>query len=354
MKKAWGAFLFFSSIHAIVFGQSASVEAWVDIQSAPGDVTSIIAQAKNLVSEQGEYNYSLEVNSTDANGNSSSNSQFGTFTIFPGQLDTLTVLSIKQSTGQQISIDLRILVGHIEVARDFVKDATQAFSRPKTLKKFSAQDVPSDSISLAYPNAIAEEAELLGNNDLGFDRAKYSTPTEKKVVRDSIALAFPTDSVSKAIIAQKAINTAPTVVQQTKSARDSIAIAFPIASAKEAEVNKDAAPVEGLEIDGLIIDETRTKAGRDFYSLFYSNWQAPDQASNFSVVLKEYPARGRISRLGIEVNGKLVLQSVLQPRQELLEMSANQAISVVQRHLLTQQKINTELDSDDQSGSGIF
>lgn len=117
---------------------------------------------------------------------------------------------------------------------------------------------------------------------------------------------------------------------------------------------KEPAVFKELEIDGLIIDETRSKTGRDFYGLFYRKWQAPPQAESFSITLKEYPTRGRVSRVGIEVNGNLVFQPVLQPRQAILEMVADQAVSIVQKHLVDQKQIKLQMESEDQSGSGLF
>ena len=356
MKKAWGALLLICAIHASALGQSASVEGWIGISHGPNDFISIIAQAKNLVNEQGEYNYSMEVTSTDAKGNLSNNNQFGTFSLLPGEIDTLSTVNINRSTGQNISIDLRILIGHIEVARDFIENVS-ATSTTTTIKKPAVaykQEIPSDSSSLAYPNSIKEETVLFSDDERSFDKAKYSSPTVRKSVRDSIAVAFPSDSISQTVIKEKSFGGESSIVQRAQFKGDSIAIAINVAEEEKIKLEKDAAAVEGLEIDGLIIDETRTKSGRDFYSLFYSKWQAPVQASNFSVVLKEYPTRGRVSRVGIEVNGRLVFQAIIQPRSDLLETSANQAISMVQRHLKDQKQLKNQLDSDISSGSGIF
>jgi len=111
---------------------------------------------------------------------------------------------------------------------------------------------------------------------------------------------------------------------------------------------------DDLEIDGLIINETRTKSGRDFYTFFYKNWQPPVQASNYSITFLEYPSRGRVARVGIEVNGNLVYKNVLQPRLDVLEQAANQAIRIVQKHLIEQKNMKAQMGSEDQSGSGLF
>lgn len=47
-----------------------------------------------------------------------------------------------------------------------------------------------------------------------------------------------------------------------------------------------------LEIDGLLIDETLTKAGQDFFDLFYQLWEPPPGATNFMIRIVEKPFRG--------------------------------------------------------------
>lgn len=117
---------------------------------------------------------------------------------------------------------------------------------------------------------------------------------------------------------------------------------------------KDDGFNDDLEINGLIIDETRSKAGRDFYDLFYRKWQDLEVVDNYSITLKEDPTQGRIARLSIEVNGDLVFQPVLQPREEILELVSDQAITVVQQYFLEQKQINLEIESKDQAGSGVY
>lgn len=108
-----------------------------------------------------------------------------------------------------------------------------------------------------------------------------------------------------------------------------------------------------LEIDGLIIDETRTKLGRDFYDLFYGRWDAPAGATNYSITLSEAPARGRTVRLTVEVDGQPVYRRMLQPRLSLLEESAEQAARAVSQHLAQRSRISQQIELEDQSASGI-
>ena len=114
-----------------------------------------------------------------------------------------------------------------------------------------------------------------------------------------------------------------------------------------------AAVAPELEIDGLIIDETRTKLGRDFYDLFYGQWEPPAGARNYSITLTESPARGRTVRLTVAVDDRAVFRRMLQPRLELLEQYATQAATAVGRHLTQRSRISQQIDLEDRSASGI-
>ncbi len=117
-------------------------------------------------------------------------------------------------------------------------------------------------------------------------------------------------------------------------------------------------PPEGLadvelEIDGLILDETRTKLGRDFYDLFYGKWIAPQDARDYAIMLIEAPARGRLVSISVEVDDRPVYRRMLQPRRDLLAASADQAVRAVADHLTQRSQIDAQLDDEDRSNSGL-
>lgn len=109
-----------------------------------------------------------------------------------------------------------------------------------------------------------------------------------------------------------------------------------------------------IEIDGLILDETRSKMGHDFYEYFYNGWSAPSGVKGFIITIRELPARGRVAQISIEVNDQILLKKFLQPRAELIEGLASQTISLVQNHLKKLEEVNKQILTEDLSGSGIF
>lgn len=122
---------------------------------------------------------------------------------------------------------------------------------------------------------------------------------------------------------------------------------------KDIEAEAADEPVD-LEIDGLIVDETVTKSGRDFYQVFYSLWEPPPNASNFTIRISEKPARGIATVVMVDINDSRVIETPLQPRYDIIEAIARQATRSIYNYLLNYEQVQQQLSDDDLSGSGIF
>ncbi|HLT46636.1 MAG TPA: CsgE family curli-type amyloid fiber assembly protein [Rubricoccaceae bacterium] len=85
------------------------------------------------------------------------------------------------------------------------------------------------------------------------------------------------------------------------------------------------AGIQRLEIDGLVVDETLTKLGRDFYDVFFRAWEPPRDAINFTIGIQEQPAPGIGTIVSVTVNDEVVFQARLQPQPEQVELAARQA-----------------------------
>ncbi|MBK0404736.1 hypothetical protein I5M27_17210 [Adhaeribacter sp. BT258] len=109
-----------------------------------------------------------------------------------------------------------------------------------------------------------------------------------------------------------------------------------------------------FEIDGLLIDETITKTGHDFYDIFYSSWDAPEQVTNYTVRILERPLRGRGFQIIVSVNDVEIIEENLQPRYDMLEEAALRAVETTHGYLLNYENLKHQIESDDQMGTGIF
>lgn len=116
------------------------------------------------------------------------------------------------------------------------------------------------------------------------------------------------------------------------------------------KVSRDA----DLELDGMLFDETKTKSGKDFYDLFYSQWEAPPEARNFLIYITEKPYRLTTTQIEVRINEITVFISFLQPRADIVEQLAEQAVAQTQMYLANYEELMRQLEGDDQAGTGIF
>lgn len=150
-----------------------------------------------------------------------------------------------------------------------------------------------------------------------------------------------------------------TGVAQTETSKDSLKVKeapeslkklIEEISAAKQKVSSDA----DIEIDGLLFDETKTKSGRDFYDIFYTAWEAPAGARNYSIFISEKPYRLSTTLIEIRINETLVFQSYLQPRVAYVEQLAANAVARVKLYLANYEELVRQLDGDDRSGTGIY
>ena len=109
-----------------------------------------------------------------------------------------------------------------------------------------------------------------------------------------------------------------------------------------------------LEIGEMIFDETITKVGRDFYEIFYNNWSNPTQIKDFSITVKEMPMPGVGTQITVTIDDFELIKQFIRPNQEMIEMLAEYTVSRATQYLVNYQEIQAQLQSADQTGTGIF
>lgn len=90
----------------------------------------------------------------------------------------------------------------------------------------------------------------------------------------------------------------------------------------EGNRNKPGSPGStiGLEINGVVLDDTKTKVGKDFYDQFYKAWNAHpvDTWPDHTIVISELPTFGRTTAIAVQLNGDELLQQNLFPNDDFL------------------------------------
>lgn len=122
-----------------------------------------------------------------------------------------------------------------------------------------------------------------------------------------------------------------------------------------------------LSTVGFLLDNTRTKNGRDFYEYFFQQWLtiqsdttliSPDSFSGIgeelTISVDEQPAQGISTIVSMSVNDIMIWQQFLQPRLGLAELLAEDAAATLAQYIQNFQEFQKQLGSDDQQGTGIF
>jgi len=109
-----------------------------------------------------------------------------------------------------------------------------------------------------------------------------------------------------------------------------------------------------LEIGEMIFDETITKVGRDFYEIFFNNWSNPTTITDFSITIKEMPMPGIGTQITVLIDDYELLKQFIRPNQEMIEMLSEYTVGMATQYLVNYQEIQAQLQSEDQSGTGIF
>lgn len=100
----------------------------------------------------------------------------------------------------------------------------------------------------------------------------------------------------------------------------------------------------GPESSGLIVDQTITKIGHDFYDQFFSHWEPPPGNDDFTITINERPARGNNAIVALSVNENELLEFPLQAKYDLIEEAAQQAIEVATGFLQQAQNLSKQLE----------
>jgi hypothetical protein len=79
-------------------------------------------------------------------------------------------------------------------------------------------------------------------------------------------------------------------------------------------------------LDGLVVENTLTKAGRDFYKYFYSEYYNRGIQTTKNIVIEEVPGRMRTTRISIKIDDQLLWQFFSQPKKSFLQNMAKTAL----------------------------
>jgi len=111
---------------------------------------------------------------------------------------------------------------------------------------------------------------------------------------------------------------------------------------------------QSAALKNLVMDNTLSKMGQDFYEHFYEQWDPPQTDRHFTVYIEEKPSPGMGNMVMIKINYDKVFQSRLTPRQDMIKKVAQQAVGRAENYIANYQQIKQQLEGADMKGSGIY
>lgn len=354
---------------------NTEVEAKLDVNQ-DNNYLNIKGVAINKSRSQKSLSYKLSVFKTDQNNNKSKNQQSGEFVIDVNQHKDLSTTSINFDKNTKLIILLLIYdANNTIIGKDRVvlnDDGQNSLDIKKgiankvndTSIKVSAQLINNDveakiqtnqqndftvikgtafnkteiTKSLIYKFIVFSKVESV-NNIVEERSERFILSANTKVDLSSITLNL--DDKLKTIVVLLIYDLDNKIIGQDR-------IVFNDDSEDEAQKKKlfleklkqeqeksqdiSVEKKDGLELNGIVVEDTKTKPGRDFYKLFYSLYSQNNINGNKVVTIKEILALGRNTKIEVIVGDDKIFSFFVRPSTEYLKQMNDYAIISVYKH----------------------
>lgn len=99
-------------------------------------------------------------------------------------------------------------------------------------------------------------------------------------------------------------------------------------------------PNDGLEMMGIVSNDTKTKLGNDFYELFYKEYSKLKISSNKIVSIQEELTFGRTTKIIVFVDGDVIFEFISRPDEDFMKYMAEYTSSEVFKYFKNIEKQN--------------
>jgi hypothetical protein len=137
------------------------------------------------------------------------------------------------------------------------------------------------------------------------------------------------------------VSLSKTQINATKN--DQVTIVLFIYDEKDAVIGKDKVvignqaeprggsikPKDGLEMVGIVSNDTKTKLGNDYYDLFYKEYNKLKLSSSKIISIQEELTYGRTTKIIVNVDGEVVDEFIARPDEDFLQYMAETSASKV-------------------------
>ncbi|HLV24065.1 MAG TPA: curli-like amyloid fiber formation chaperone CsgH [Moheibacter sp.] len=121
---------------------------------------------------------------------------------------------------------------------------------------------------------------------------------------------------------------------------------------KNTLITKDSIEIKGsvkakveessLFIEGLVVDETKTKFGKDFYDNFFTAYNQYPQKYKFIILISEMPYRGQTSIIQLKIDQEVIYEFYSNPNEEYSKYQVGMALRAIAKYAEDKEKIKQE------------
>ena len=102
-------------------------------------------------------------------------------------------------------------------------------------------------------------------------------------------------------------------------------------------------PNDGLEMSGILSNDTKTKLGNDFYELFYKEFSKLKLKSNKVVTVQEELTFGRTTKIIVSVDGDVINEFISRPDEDYMKYMSEMVSAEVFKYFKNIEKQNKSI-----------
>ncbi|MGJ8761598.1 MAG: CsgE family curli-type amyloid fiber assembly protein [Polaribacter sp.] len=360
---------------------NTEVEAKLLIKEESGNL-KVTGIALNKTSITKKLSYKLSVFKTDSNKNKSNNKQSGLFTVGPNQEKDLSSTSLNFNKSTKVILLLLIYdanqdivgkdrvvlnddnknnIGVIQEIANKVNNTATKLSTPIINEDFEAKigtenkngvliingtvfNKTEITSSLKYKFTIFNTIESENNIEEEKD-SRFILSANEKVILSSMIIKINENEKKVAVLSIYNLDdilVAEDKIVFNEGFEDEVNRQKELDKKlkQEQEGSKDLSveAIDGVELRGIVVEDTKTKPGRDFYKLFSSLYTRNNIDGNEVVKIKEVLAIGRNTKIEVIVGDDVVFSFFVRPSIDYLTKINDYAIIKVYRHFKNSEK----------------
>ncbi|GEQ85728.1 hypothetical protein ULMS_12360 [Patiriisocius marinistellae] len=97
-------------------------------------------------------------------------------------------------------------------------------------------------------------------------------------------------------------------------------------------------------ISGIVTQDTRTKFGNDFYKIFYAQYFLSEINAEEIIDVKEVLALGRNTKIEVRIDGVLLSEFFLRPKEQYLKYMSQFTIDNIVKYLQNKKNMNNQIE----------